>query len=396
MSEQASLLLVERDERVVETFRATLELERQVRLVVAVNGSEGLRMARDVRPDLIVVSSDVPGTNVFSFCQQVKQTPELESTVLVMIIQAGANDMRFAGLTFGVDEYLVRPVEPAEVLTKLHAMVRLKRVSDQLRADKARAEELSLQLRESFDQMLQLLANMMDMKLPGAAGRGQRIAELALRAAARFGVPQTHLRDLELAARLYELGRVVVADDSHARHLSREAVQDWQFVLGTRALFQKIAGLGGAAELIGTLYENWDGTGRPDHLLQGQIPLRSRILRVLVDLYTEMDAPDHPSLETVLEDLQAFAGTRYDPMVLVHVRAVLAGAAEGEVQGKQLSLPVPELRVGMVLAQDLVTESGIKLLAKDTRITSQTLEVIRRRHALEPIVQGAFVYRIAA
>lgn len=397
MIEHATLLLVDRDERVVETFRATIELERQVRLVVAPNGSEGLRMARDVRPDLIVISSEVANTNVFSFCQQVKHLPELESTLLVMIIQPGAHDMRFAGLTFGVDEYIVRPVEPAEVLTKLHAMVRLKRVHDQLRADKARLEELHRQLRESFDQMLQLMANMMDMKLPGSASRGRRVSELALKVAARFGVPQTHVRDLELAARLYELGRVVMsADDRHSEHLSREAVNDWQFVLGTRALFQKIDGLGGAADLIGALFENWDGTGRPDRMQQGQIPLRSRILRVLVDLFTELDAPDHPSMEQVLEDLQTFAGTRYDPMVLVHTRAVLSGAADGEVAGKHLSIPVTELQVGMVLAQDLFTESGIKLIAKDTRVTPQTLEVIRRRHSLEPIVQGAQVYRIAA
>lgn len=394
MSEQALLLLVERDERVVETFRAAIELERQAKLVVSVNGSEGLRVARERRPDLVVIASDLPNTNVFSFCQQLKQAPELESTLIVMIIEPGANDMRFAGLTFGVDEYLERPVEPAEVLTKLHAMLRLKRVHDQLRADKERLEELHRALRQSFDQMLQLMANMLDMRLPGAANRGRRIAELALRVSARFGVPQTHLRDLEMAARLYELGRIVTTDDRHAEHLSREAVQDWQYILGTRALFQKIDGLGGAAELVGTLYENWDGTGRPDHLQQGQIPLRARILRVLVDLFTELDAPDRPAMDRVLEDLQTYVGTRYDPMVMVHLRAVLSG--DGDVQGREMSVPVTELRVGMVLAQDLFTESGIKLMAKDTRVTLQTLEVIRRRHALEPIVQGALVHRASA
>jgi response regulator RpfG family c-di-GMP phosphodiesterase len=396
MSEQAMMLLVARDERLVETFRSTIELERQVKLVVAPDGTEGLRMARDLRPDLVVIAADVPNTNVFSFCQQVKQDPALEPALLVMIIEADANDMRFAGLTFGVDEYLVRPVAPAEVLTKLRAASRLKRMSEQIRADRQRLDDLHRQLRESFDQMLQLMANMLDMRLPGAASRGQRIAELALKVSARFGVPQTHLRDMELAARLHELGRVVSTDDRHAEHLSKAAVNDWQYILGTRALFQKIVGLGGAADLIGAVYENWDGTGRPDHMQQGQIPLRSRILRVLIDLFTELDAPDRPPMEHVLDDLQKFVGTRYDPMVMVHLRAVLSGAADGDVQGKQMNVPVPELRVGMVIAQDLFTESGIKLLAKDTRITLQTLEVIRRRHSLEPIVQGALVYRASA
>lgn len=396
MNEPFTLLLVDRDERDVEVFRATIELERQVRLVVAVNGSEGLRIARDLRPDLVVISSEIENTNVLSFCQQAKQIPDMESASLVVIVPAGANDMRFAGLTFGVDEYLVRPVEPVDLLTRLRSALRVKRLGEQVRADRARLEDVQRQLRESFDQMLELMASIMEMKLPGSAARGQRVAELALKISARFGVPQTHLRDLELAARLYELGRVVSAEDHHGERPSREAVLDWRYVLGTRALFQKIEGLGGAAELIGTMYENWDGTGHPEHYQQGQIPLRSRILRVLVDLFTELDAPDRPTMDRVLEDLQTYAGTRYDPMVLVHLRAVLSGSAEGEVQGRHMNVPLPELRVGMVLAQDLVTESGTKLLAKDSRITPQTLEVIRRRHSIEPIVQGALVYRPAA
>ena len=145
--------------------------------------------------------------------------------------------------------------------------------------------------------------------------------------------------------------------------------------------------------MVGALYENWDGTGHPDHLMRGQVPLRSRILRVLIDLCTGLEAPEHPSLEAVLEDLQAHVGTRYDPMVLVHVRAVLRGAGDESVQGRLLLVPVPELQVGMILAEDLVTDSGLKLLARETRLTQTTLDLIQRRHQMEPILGGATVKR---
>lgn len=393
MSAIAGILLIERDAPTVELFRATVGIEPRVKLTVALNLADAARMARDQKPAMIVISSDLPGANVFAFCQQLRQDAATKDAVIVLVIPAGANDLRFAGLTFGVDEYLPRPVEASDILTRIHSMLRLKQVADQVDVDKAELESLHEHLRASFDQLLQLMVRMLDMRLPGAADRGQRIADLALKIANRFGVPRTHLRDLEIAARLHELGRVVSHEDKVTSMPSVRAVDDWQYILPTRAIFAKVEGLAGATELVGSMYENWDGTGHPDHQMQGQIPLRSRILRLLVDLFAELDAPDHPTMEAVLEDLQNHVGTRYDPMVMVHLRAVLSGADEGDVQGRHLFVPVTELRVGMVLAEDLITDAGIKLLARGTRITAATLEVIHRRNALEPIVQGAAVVR---
>jgi response regulator RpfG family c-di-GMP phosphodiesterase len=393
VNDQAVLLLVERDEKVIQTFRATVEVERRVRLVVAPNAEEALRMAHEIGPALIVASQELGGTSVFSFCQQLRQDPSLEPAMLVLMIDPGANDMRFAGLAFGVDEYLVRPVEPAEVLTKLHGMLRMKGAHDALHADRAELKSLRESLRATFDQLLGLMANMLDMRLPGAADRGRKIADLARKVADRFGIPETHLYDLEVAARLHELGRVVSDTGGAARQSSTLAVDDWQYIVGTRAIFAQVEGLSGAADLVGAVYENWDGSGHPDHLQQGQIPLRSRILRVLADLFVELGAPDRPSMAAVLEDLQNHVGTRYDPMVLVHLRAVLQGAGDGDVRGTRLVVPVHELKAGMVLAEDLCTDSGLKLLSRNTRLTPATLEVIHRRHAAEPMARGAAVLR---
>lgn len=394
MSDQALMLLVERDERAIQAFRATLEVERRVRLVVAPTGEEGLRIARELKPDLIVIAHDARGLNALSLCQQVRQDATLQGSMLVMVIDRGANDMRFAGLTFGVDEYLTRPVEPAEVLTKVHGMLRLKKANDAIRADQAELKQLHESLRASFDQLLHLMARMLDMRLPGAADRGQRIAELARKVADRFGVPSTHLADLEIAARLNELGRVVAAPGQAASSAStHRGADDWKYVVGTRAILSQVDGLAGAAELVGATFENWDGSGHPDHLQLGQIPLRSRILRVLVDLFAELTSPRKPSMDDALEHLQNHVGTLYDPMVMVHLRAVLQDANDSDVRGKRVTLQVPDLQVGMVLAEDLCTDGGLKLLARHTRLTSETLEVIRRRHASEPLTNGAAVVR---
>jgi hypothetical protein len=56
-------------------------------------------------------------------------------------------------------------------------------------------------------------------------------------------------------------------------------------------------------------------------------------------------------------------------------------------------LPVSELGAGMVLAEDLCTSSGIKLLARGTTLTRGTLDIIVQRHQADPILAGAWVER---
>lgn len=394
MSDLATLLLVEPDEGVVALFRATLELECRCRILVASDAEIGLRMAHDDLPDLVVVSHAGAGLNGLALCQQIKRDPRLADTMVVLLVEPSANDVRLAGLTFGVDEYLTRPPHPAEILTKLHTMSRLRQVHVKLRQDKFELDELHEHMRSRFSQLLALLGEMLDMRLPGSADRGARIAELGLQVAARFDVPEIHLRDLEIAARLHEMGRMLQSDGSNPEaRLQQQGVDDWQYIIATRALLEKVPGLEGAAELVGALHENWDGTGHPDHLLQGQIPLRSRILRVVVDLFAALAHTDPSAMDALLDDMQAHVGTRYDPMVLIHLRSVLQGVDGRDVQGDRRVLPVTELEVGMVLAEDLLTPSGLKLLARETQLTQATLDVIQRRHSLEPIVQGAVVLR---
>ena len=83
-------------------------------------------------------------------------------------------------------------------------------------------------------------------------------------------------------------------------------------------------------------------------------------------------------------------------MVLVHLRGVFEGEGDADPRGRRVVLPVPELKAGMVLAEDLCTDSGLKLLSRNTRLTHETLDVIMRRHAAEPLAHGAAVLREAS
>ncbi len=384
------LMVADRDESLATEVRVAVAVESSVRVLTAPTAQDAIAVARQVKPEIVLVGQHVQGLNPLALCQSLRALPELERATLVLVLDARSSLGETAALQAGAEYAFSRPFDPA-ALRVLVSNFKLRR---QVNAERQAAEmvisELQRQLADSTSHLDGLLTRLVETRRPGAAERSQRVEELVMRLASRFGVPPEHLAELVRAARLIELGEVITPDEAIAGN-----AQEARWMKGRTAalLLASLPGYQMAAELLEAVHENWDGTGHPDHRQQGQIPLRSRLLRVVLDFLAGMEAPGHPSAARVLEHMQDHVGTLYDPMTIVHLKALLEGGSDEDLRGRVVRLPVDRLHVGMVLSEDLVTDSGLKLLSRGTRITLETLDVIQRRHTLEPIVNGAAVRR---
>jgi len=377
-----TVLLVDDDASALLRFREILCRIQGLQVETAADGVEGLKLAQRIGPDLIVSDYKMPVMDGFEFCQRVKNDPALESTMFVVLTGFTDTALKVRGLQLGVDDYLTKPIELAELTAKVHATLRIKRLHDRLRDEKVKIQDLHDAMEQSFEGLLALLIHLLDLGLPGAAERGRRLAKLALDLADRFEVPPTLRKDLELAALLHELGRVV----SHGE----KASDDWQYAVVSSTLLEDVPRLAGASELVGAIYENWDGTGRPGHRQQGQIPLRSRLLRAGIDFTSATQSTGAAPAE-VMGIMRERAGTWYDPVAINHLESIVLDVPAEEWRTTRMNLPVEDIKEGMVLASDLCTSSGIKLLSQGSRITRGTLEVIQRRHQVDPIIAGVWV-----
>lgn len=387
----STVLLVDDDPTTLAHFRHVLEHEPALRVATAVNGVDGLARAREIIPDLIVSDYQMPEMNGFEFCRRVKADPALAGCLFVVLSGFSDTALKVRGLNLGVDDYLTKPIEVPELIARVRATLRLKRLQDQLRGDKVEVEQLHGEVERSFGQLLHLLIHLVDLSLPGAAERGNRLADLALRLAERFEVPADLRDSLEVAARLHEIGKVVDA----AQHRDGKPPADWHHGVVSGMLLESVERLRGPVELIRGMWEHWDGTGMPDHLVSGQIPLRSRLLRVACD-FLRLVEPHHGAARTpeqALEQIRNHQGTWYDPLAVVHLESVVLDRPREEWESTRLPVAVDQLRIGMVLANDLSTSAGVKLLSRGTTLSESMLEVIRRRHQADPIVDGVWVQR---
>ena len=396
MSGPATVLLASADDAMVEGFRAMMALVPAVRPLVTQRGHELPAIARELQPELVIVDHELVGDRAFEVCRDLRSQPGMAEGMIVLVVPHDSPEAKRLGLTVGVDEYLTRPVAPADIMAKVRWMQRIKRVNDELRSDREELERLHEELHKGFEHLLELLVSLVDMRLPGAAARGDRAVELARGLAERFEIPAPLCRDLDIAARLHEMGRVLAVSDESDGEACLPGVHDTRFVLATRALLHRVDGLREAGDLVGAIFENWDGSGLPNHLQHGQIPLRSRILRVIIDFTTALAARGEDSLHEILEGLEERRGSCYDPMVIVQLQEMLASGPRRELRDTRVRLAIPDLQAGMVLAEDLCTDSGLKLLARGTSLSPSVLETILRRHRLEPLLEGATVLRKSA
>jgi len=92
--------------------------------VVTKLGAEGLRLAREQRPDLVLLDlmlPDVPGTEV---CKQLKESPSTRGVPVMMLTAKGEEIDRVVGFELGADDYVVKPFSVRELLLRIQAILR--------------------------------------------------------------------------------------------------------------------------------------------------------------------------------------------------------------------------------------------------------------------------------
>jgi len=123
MERKAKILLVDDDIDFVESIKIVLE-SKPYEVIVALEGDEALRKAREEEPDLILLDIIMPVKDGFTAAEQLKKDPQLSKIPTVMLTSFSARRGETAipvsrGLTLDVEDYIEKPVSPEELLARV-------------------------------------------------------------------------------------------------------------------------------------------------------------------------------------------------------------------------------------------------------------------------------------
>lgn len=169
---------------------------------------------------------------------------------------------------------------------------------------------------------------------PLEGGHNQRVVEYARLLAARVDPTLVGDPDVEAGYALHDIGKMALPD-STLRRRGPLSARDWKLIHRHTLIGEEMIAatgvLGGAARVVRSHHERWDGHGYPDKLAREEIPLPARIFAVAdaLDAITS-DRPYRAgaSFSEARRAIAADAGSHFDPSVVAALDAISDGELE--------------------------------------------------------------------
>lgn len=194
-------------------------------------------------------------------------------------------------------------------------------------------EELVAERTTELDQALEAIENSYRMTLKALVqaletrdfethGHSERVVTYSLRLGYELGLDKETLRDLELGALLHDIGKIGVPD-AVLRKPAKLNEEEWNKMklhpIHGQKILRNIPFLEGAARIVAQHHEKWDGSGYPVGLRGEDVDIGARIFAV-VDAFDAMVSDrvyrKGCSYEDALAELERFAGTQFDPLIV--------------------------------------------------------------------------------
>lgn len=115
------VLIVEDNADVAEYM--SMQLRKHYQLAIAHDGEEGLRMATESVPDLIITDLMMPRMDGYELCQAVKQSEMLDHIPVIIVTAKATQEDKLRGLQMGVDAYLYKPFNAEELTLRVENLL---------------------------------------------------------------------------------------------------------------------------------------------------------------------------------------------------------------------------------------------------------------------------------
>ncbi len=247
------------------------------RILEASQPWEAFQLLEQADVDLIIADIIMPeiGCDMqggLEFCRRIKANRRTRLIPILILTNVQGNESVIASLESGADEFLVKPLQPAVVRTRIRTMLRSKRTLDSL---------------EEAETILFAMAETVEQRDKETGNHCQRLASLSVAFGAALGLPDNDLLALYRGGYLHDIGKIAIPD---AILFKRGALneEEWDVMrshtVKGEAICHRMRSLAHVLPVIRNHHEKWDGSGYPDGQAGEQIPLLARILQ-LADIY---------------------------------------------------------------------------------------------------------------
>jgi putative two-component system response regulator len=266
-----SILVVD-DSAMNATLLKEMLVSRGYPTVAVQNAAAAEAEIRREAPDLILLDVVMPGKSGYELCRELKADSKTRLIPIVMITGLSDREDRLQGIEAGADDFLTKPIYSEELFARVNSLLKLKEFTDEL---------------ETADSVLCTLGLSVEARDPYTEGHCERLARDAADLGRFLGVDEESIVALRRGGYLHDLGKIKVPDEILKKG-SDLTPAEWEIMkqhpVTGEAICRPLRSLRLVLPIIRHHHEHSDGSGYPDGLRDGDIPLLPRILQV-VDIY---------------------------------------------------------------------------------------------------------------
>ena len=316
-------------------FRTALDgmlAEADYSTVLSNGGQEAItHIEQDPAYDLVLSDLTMVGVDGTGLLERMRRA--LPDTPLLVLTLSHDVEAALAAVRLGAYDYLLKPFEKDQLLTKVKRAVDYRRLVQQnamyrqdlehlVSARTGMLNQAIADLERSYDITLEALGDALDLKDAETEGHSKRVTAFTIALARGAGIPPQQIPVVARGAFLHDIGKMAIPDAILLKpsklHAEEQKVMREHCARGYQML-RKIPFLQEAAEIVYSHQEHYDGSGYPRGLKGEQIPLGARIFAVADTL--DAITSDRPyrkakSFSAARQEIKRCAGTQFDPKVV--------------------------------------------------------------------------------
>jgi response regulator RpfG family c-di-GMP phosphodiesterase len=390
-TKQDTILVIDEQAPMISRVGKSLVTNDSYDVLHASNLVQGWELLLRRKPDLVIIDPATSKWALADFYRSMKKIPQLASTSILLLVDH-MKEWTDEDPEISCDDYVEKSIPLRMLHRKIRSLLRIKSIQAELESRNNELNRMNGILDKNIEERLALLIHVLDICMPGTRDRSGLAKEAAGYVSGGLSLPETEKKNVIIGAVLHEIGKVGLPRELLTKKsggLSARERQDYQQhpVIGSM-LVSTVAGLEEPARYIYSQLENFDGSGCPDKLMKEEIPVGSRILRA-INLFEELSKTGLSDEERV-QNIHLASNKLLDPRVSFFFVDFLVIRGR-DFNSERRKVPIDQLLPGMIVAEDVYTCSGIKLLPKQIRLQQHMITVLAERNQFDAIPGGIYI-----